>query len=343
MRIAFFDSKSYDHLFFDDALAAAGYEATWYEHRLTADTVALAAGHQVVCIFVNDQIDAAIIDDLYDLGVRLIALRCSGYNNVDFRAAFGRIHVVRVPGYSPAAVAEHAAALLLTLNRKTHRAYARTRDFNFAIHGLMGFDLDGKTAGIIGTGQIGRILIRILRGFGMRILAYDPYPATGADYEYVTLERLWRESDVLSLHCPLTPDNYHLIDRAAVQAMKPGVILINTSRGGLVDTDALLEGLRTRRIGAAGLDVYEEEAEFFFEDKSDDILTDERLALLLVYPNVLVTSHQGFFTREAMQAIAQTTVANIQAFAQGAFLENEICYQCMSGGCDRQQTCKNCF
>ncbi len=343
MRIAFFDSKPYDHLFFDAELAAAGYEATWFEHRLTADTVALAAGHEVVCIFVNDQIDEPILDGLHALGVRLIALRCAGYNNVDFRAAFGRIHVVRVPGYSPAAVAEHAAALLLTLNRRTHRAYTRTRDFNFSIHGFMGFDLAGKTAGIIGTGQIGRILIHILRGFDMRILAYDPYPAADTDYEYVSLDRLWQESDVLSLHCPLTPDNYHLIDRAAIQAMKPGVILINTSRGGLVDTDALLEGLRTRRIGGAGLDVYEEEAEYFFEDKSDDILTDERLALLLAYPNVLLTSHQGFFTREAMQAIARTTVANIQAFEQGAFLENEICYRCMTSGCDRLVTRKNCF
>jgi D-lactate dehydrogenase len=343
MRIAFFDTKPYDHLFFDDALRSAGYEATWFEHKLTPDSVGLADGHEAVCVFVNDQVDASVIEGLYERGVRLIALRCAGYNNVDFHAAFGRIHVVRVPGYSPAAVAEHAAAMLLTLNRKTHRAFARTRDFNFSINGLMGFDLEGKTAGIVGTGRIGQILVRILRGFGMRVIAYDPFPAAGSDIEYVPLEQLWRESDVISLHCPLTPDNHHFVDRDAIRLMKPGVILINTSRGALIDTDALLEGLRNRQIGGAGLDVYEEEAEFFFEDKSNDILADERLTLLLAFPNVLLTSHQGFFTREAMQAITETTVDNIRAFEQGAFLENEICYQRMSGGCDRAETRKNCF
>ncbi|MBP7401113.1 MAG: 2-hydroxyacid dehydrogenase [Clostridia bacterium] len=343
MRIAFFDTKPYDHLFFDEELKAAGYEATWFEHKLTPDSAGLAAGHDAVCVFVNDQVDAAAIQSLQASGVRLIALRCAGYNNIDFKEAFRRIHVVRVPGYSPAAVAEHAAALLLTLNRKTHRAFARTRDFNFAINGLMGSDLSGKTAGIVGTGRIGQILVRILRGFDMRVIAYDPFPLADSDIEYVPLDRIWRESDVVSLHCPLTPENVHLVGHDAVAAMKPGVLLINTSRGGLIDTDALLEGLRTRRIGGAGLDVYEEEADFFFEDKSNDIFADERLALLLAYPNVLVTSHQGFFTREAMQAIARTTVANIQAFERGEFLENEICYQCMTGGCDRLKTRKNCF
>ncbi len=343
MRIAFFDTKPYDHLFFDDELKAAGFEATWFEHKLTPDSAGLAARHDAVCVFVNDQVDATALQALDKLGVRLVALRCAGYNNVDFKSAFQHIHVVRVPGYSPAAVAEHAAALLLTLNRKTHRAFARTRDFNFSINGLMGFDLSGKTAGIVGTGRIGQILIRILRGFGMDILAYDPFPLAGSDIEYVPLDRLFQASDVISLHCPLTTENFHFINREAVAAMKPGVLLINTSRGGLIDTDALLEGLRSRHIGGAGLDVYEEEAEFFFEDKSNDILTDERLALLLGYPNVLVTSHQGFFTREAMQAIAKTTVGNIQAFERGDFLENEICYQCMTGGCDRLKTRKNCF
>jgi D-lactate dehydrogenase len=324
MNIAFFDTKPYDKIWFDSLAKEYGYTIKYYEHKLHLDTAVLAAGYDVVCVFVNDTVSAEVVDILHKHGVKLIALRCAGYNNVDVAAAKGKMQVVRVPSYSPTAVAEHAMALLLTLNRKTHKAYARTRDNNFAINGLMGMDLRDKTMGIIGTGQIGKVLAHISSGFGMRVLAYDPYPDPASGLDYVTLEEVFTLSDVLSLHCPLTKDTYHLISGEAIVKMKDGVILLNTSRGALVDTEALLEGLISRKIGGAGLDVYEEEGDYFFEDKSSEIIQDEELARLLSLPTVLVTSHQAFFTKEAMQAIAMVTMENIYAAENGAELVNEV-------------------
>lgn len=344
MQIAFFDTKPYDKVWFSKLSEEYNYTIKFHEYRLNADTAQLAAGYESVCAFVNDVIDKDTIEQLYKNGVKLLALRCAGYNNVDFFAAYGKIHIVRVPSYSPAAVAEHAAALLLTVNRKTHRAYIRTRDNNFNINGLMGMDLKGKIAGIIGTGQIGRMFIDICRGFGMEVVAYDPYPAKDTDINYVELPELFAKSDVTSLHCPLTNETKHIINANAFREMKPNTIIINTSRGGLIDTAALIEALKTKKIGGAGLDVYEEESEYFFEDYSSEIVEDDELARLLSFPNVVVTSHQGFFTREAMQAIAMVTMENIHAFVKDEELVNEICYQC-----DKKQACpkkvgqKRCF
>ena len=326
MKIAFYDTKPYDRIWFEPLSEEYGYTLKFYDHKLNADTAVLAGGYDAVCVFVNDTADARVVELLCSQGVGLIALRCAGYNNVDLKAAAGRIKVARVPNYSPAAVAEHAAALLLSVNRRTHRAYTRTRDNNFSINGLMGVDLRDKTAGIIGTGRIGQLFVKILQGFGMRVVAYDARPDDKLNVEYVSLEELYTSSDVISLHCPLTSDTYHIINRNRVEQMKEGVILINTSRGALVDTDALLEGLKTRKIGGAGLDVYEEEEDFFFEDLSNEIIVDDELARLLSFPNVLVTSHQAFFTREAMQAIAMVTMENLYAFSNGKPLKNEIAY-----------------
>ena len=328
MKIAFFDAKPYDRTWFEPMSAEYGYDIKFFDHKLNADTAVLSAGFEVVCAFVNDTIDGEVIDTLYKAGVRLIALRCAGYNNVDFKAAYKKINVVRVPSYSPYAVAEHAAALMLSLNRKIHRAYARTRDNNFSINGLMGVDLHGKTAGIVGTGKIGRIFLDICRGLGMRTIAYDPFPVEGADFEYTDLNSLFEMSDVISLHCPLTPETKHIVNAETLAVMQPHTLLINTSRGGLIDTQALIDALRSRGIGGAGLDVYEEEEEYFFEDLSNEVLVDDDLARLLSFPNVLITSHQAFFTREAMQAIASVTMENIRAFDKDELLLNEICYQC---------------
>lgn len=325
MDIVFYDTKPYDRIWFDPLAREYGYTIKYYEHKLNADTAVLAKGYDVVCVFVNDHVTAQVIDTLCENGVKLLALRCAGYNNVDLRAAAGRLKIVRVPNYSPAAVAEHAAALMLSVNRKTHRAYSRTRDNNFNINGLMGMDLQGKTAGVIGTGRIGYLFAKIAAGFDMRVLAYDMYPQQDNGLAYVSLDDLFMLSDVISLHCPLTPQTYHMINAQRVEQMKDGVILINTSRGALVDTDALLDGIKSKKIGGAGLDVYEEEADYFFEDLSNEILGDDDLALLLSLPNVLLTSHQAFFTREAMQAIAMVTMENIFAFADGGELQNEVC------------------
>ena len=343
MKIAFFDTKPYDRTWFEPLAAEYGFSVKFLEYKLNADTAILAGGYDAVCAFVNDTIDKAVLDILHERGVRLLALRCAGYNNVDFKYAYGRVHVVRVPSYSPAAVAEHAAALLLTVNRKTHRAYSRTRENNFSINGLMGMDLSGKTAGVIGTGKIGRIFIDICRGFGMSVLAYDPYPAMDADICYVPLGELLSKSDVISLHCPLTAETRHIISREALDGMKPEAILINTSRGGLIDTAALIEALKAKKIASAGLDVYEEESEYFFEDHSSEIVADDDLARLLSFPNVVVTSHQGFFTREAMQAIAETTMENIRAYMEGKDLVNEICYQCQAQACPKKAGGRRCF
>ena len=342
MKIAFYDTKPYDKIWIEPLSAEYGFEIKFFDHKLNADTAVLATDYEVVCAFVNDTISKDVIDILYRCGVRLIALRCAGYNNVDFKSAYRKINVVRVPSYSPAAVAEHAAALMLSLNRRIHRAYVRTRDNNFSINGLMGVDLNGKTAGIVGTGKIGRIFIDICKGFGMKVIAYDLYPDKSSDIEYTDLDSLFEKSDIISLHCPLTPETRHIINGGSLAMMRPNSIIINTSRGGLINTQALIEALRSRKIGGAGLDVYEEEEEYFFEDLSNEILVDDELARLLSFPNVLITSHQGFFTSEAMQAIAEVTIENIRAYEKDEILENEICYQCNSG-CLKTKGHKRCF
>ena len=342
MKIAFYDTKPYDKIWFEPLSEQYGHKIKFLEHKLNADTAVLADGCEAVCVFVNDEINSEVIDALYSNGVTLIALRCAGYNNVDFKAAYKKTHVVRVPSYSPEAVAEHSAALLLTVNRKTHRAYARTRDNNFNINGLMGVDLNGKTAGIIGTGKIGQIFIRICKGLGMKILAYDAFPAENQDYKYVTLDELVEKSDVISLHCPLTAETKYMINAERISKMKQNVIILNTSRGALVDTSALIDGLKNKKIGGAGLDVYEEESEYFFEDLSSEIILDDELARLLSFPNVVVTSHQGFFTREALQAIAMVTMENIEAFVKDEPLDNEICYKC-GNICGKEAGKKRCF
>jgi len=342
MRIAFFDTKPYDRTWIEPLSEKYGYGIKFFEHKLNADTAVLADGYEVVCAFVNDTINSEVIDILDKGGVKLIALRCAGYNNVDFKAAYGKINIVRVPAYSPFAVAEHAAALMLSLNRRIHRAYTRTRDNNFNINGLMGFDLNGKTAGIIGTGKIGRIFLGICKGFGMKTIAYDPFPIENPDFEYVTLDSLFELSDIISLHCPLTPDTKHIVNEDSLAKMKSESLLINTSRGALVDSHALIDALRSSCIGGAGLDVYEEEEEYFFEDFSNEVLLDDDLARLLSFPNVLITSHQGFFTREAMQEIANVTMQNIHAFETDDTLTNEICYKCNSA-CSKNEGQKRCF
>ena len=296
----------------------------------------LARGFDGACVFVNDTVNAAVVDALYRLGVRVIALRCAGFNNVDVRACFGKLHVFRVPAYSPYAVAEHAMALLLTVNRHTNRAYLRTRDFNFSLSGLTGFDLHGKTAGVVGMGKIGRIFAQICTGFGMRVLAYDKFPNPDSGLDYVELPELLRQADVISLHCPLTDETRHMIGAAAIVQMKDGAVLVNTSRGGLVDTGALIEGLKSHKVGAACLDVYEEEGDLFYEDCSGEIVSDDTLVRLIAMPNVLVTSHQAFLTKEALDNIAAATVDNLLKFQRGEpSPETEVCYRC-----ERKEDCR---
>ncbi|RRS01438.1 2-hydroxyacid dehydrogenase [Glycomyces terrestris] len=319
MRVAVFSSKPYDKTSLHDADRDGAHELVFLEPRLNADTAALAAGCEAVCAFVNDDLGAATLAALADRGVRFAALRSAGFNHVDLRAAAAvGIAVARVPDYSPYAVAEHCAALVLALNRKTHRAYNRVREHNFALTGLLGFDLHGRTVGVVGTGKIGTCFARIMAGFGCRVLAYDPCPseaAREAGAEYVPLEDLLAASDIVSLHCPLTPETFHLIDRERIALMRPGAMLVNTSRGALVDTAAVVEGLKDGRIGHLGLDVYEEEAGLFFEDLSDQVIGDDAFDRLNAFPNVLITGHQAFFTAEALEAIAATTIANLDAFA----------------------------
>lgn len=327
-KIAFFDTKPYDKASFDEVNQQYGFDIVYHKGQLNRNNVILTKGMDAVCIFVHDSADAEIIREMADNGVKLLALRAAGYNNVDLAASEGRLKVVRVPAYSPYAVAEHAVALMLSLNRKIHRAYWRTRDGNFSLHGLMGFDMYGKTAGIIGTGKIAKKLIHILKGFGMNILAYDVYPderfAKEIGFAYVSLEELYRQSDIISLHCPLTEQTRNMINEESIALMKEQVMLINTSRGQLIHTNALIEGLKSKKILAAGLDVYEEEEDYFYEDKSDKIIDDDVLARLLSFNNVIVTSHQGFFTREAMRNIAETTLQNMQDFMEGKPLVNEV-------------------
>lgn len=328
VKIAFFDAKSYDRESFDRENAGLGYDIHYYKDRLSVHTARLAAGSDVVCVFVNDECDARVIDLLVGYGVKLIALRCAGFNNVDMTAARGRIPVVRVPAYSPHAVAEYAVTLMLCLNRKVYRSVSRTREGNFKLKGLMGFDMYGKTVGLIGLGRIARELAIILRGFGMEVLAYDPFAdkafAASHGVRVVGLDELYAKSDIISLHCPLTDDTRHIICSKSIAMMKPGVMIINTGRGKLICSEDLIEGLRSGKVGSAGLDVYEEEQEFFYEDRSDKMLDDDKLALLLMMPNVIVTSHQAFFTREAMHNIAVTTLANISDWEAGRPLANEV-------------------
>ena len=324
MNVAIFSAKKYDREFLN-AANNSRHELRFFEPHLNEETVGLATGSQAVCVFVNDQVNAAVIARLDSLGVRLIALRCAGYNNVDLSAATKHgITVVRVPAYSPYAVAEHTIALMLALNRKLHRGYNRVREGNFALDGLLGFDMHGKTVGIIGTGKIGAVVAQILTGFGCPILAFDPFPTAtcrSLGVRYVELNELLAQSDVISLHCPLTPENKYIISDVAIEGMKNGVMLINTSRGALLDTVAIIEGLKSGRIGYLGLDVYEEEEEIFFEDRSGLILSDDVFARLLTFPNVIITGHQAFFTREALLNIAATTIDNITRFENNQPLE----------------------
>ena len=343
MKIAFFDTKPYDKPSFDKYGKEYGIDFKYFETKLNEDTVELAHGYDGVCVFVNDTVNAAVIDRLEEMNVRMLALRCAGFNNVDMKHAFGRLHVFRVPAYSPYAVAEHTMALLLSSIRRIHKAYIRSRDFNFSLSGLTGFDLHGKTVGVIGTGKIGRVFVDICRGFGMNVLAFDKYPAEGLDngdtIRYTDLEELFAKSDIISLHCPLTDETHHIIDEEAIEKCKKGVVILNTSRGALVDAQALLEGIKSRKIGAACLDVYEEESDLFFEDNSGHILDDDILARLISMPNVIVTSHQAFLTHEALENIAETTVRNLSVFSTTGQCENELCYRggtakdCKDGKC----------
>ena len=344
MKLAFFDTKSYDIPGFDRYAQDTDLQIKYFDTHLNEDTVSLAAGYDAVCVFVNDIVNETVVNKLHELGVKAICLRCAGFNNVDTRACFGKIHVFRVPAYSPYAVAEHAMAMLLAVNRKIHKAYNRTREFNFSLAGLSGFDLHGKTVGVIGTGKIGRIFASICKGFGMKVLAYDKFPAENSELHYVELPELLAQSDIISLHCPLTYETYHMINDMAVQMMKPGAVIVNTSRGALVDTESLIDGLKSGRIGAACLDVYEEEAEVFYEDNSTNIVQDDRLVRLIGMPNVIVTSHQAFLTSEALDNIAATTVDNLLRFFRGENNpETEVCYHCPRKDDCRKQRNEKCF
>lgn len=330
-KVAFFDSKPYDREVFNKVNEEYNYEIQYFKFQLSEENVILTMEYDAVVVFVNDIINKNVIDKLHEYGVGLIALRSAGFNNVDLKAARDKVTVARVPAYSPHAVAEHTLALMLTLNRKIHRAYFRTRDANFSLNGLMGFDFYQKTAGVIGTGKIGKTLIEILEGFKMNVIAYDKYPDKEFEkahhMKYVELDELFNLSDVISLNCPLTPETEYIINEKNIKKMKRGVMMINTGRGKLLNTNDLINNLKSGQIGSAGLDVYEEESQYFFEDLSDRVLTDDVLARLLTFNNVIITSHQGFFTREAMQNIAKTTMENIKKYAEGKELENEVKYE----------------
>lgn len=327
MKLAFFDTKTYDVPGFDRYGVPAGVEIKYFEPNLNEDTVSLAAGFDAVCVFVNDTVNAAVVEKLHQLGVKAIVLRCAGFNNVDIKACQGKLRVFRVPAYSPHAVAEHAMALLLTINRRTHKAYNRTREFNFSLQGLAGFDLYGKTVGIIGTGKIGRVFADICKGFGMNILAYDKFPAPNSGLQYVELPELFEKSDIISLHCPLTEETKHIINADSIARMKKGVTIVNTSRGSLINTEDLINGIKEKKVGAACLDVYEEEGDLFYEDFSGHIVQDDKLVRLIAMPNVIVTSHQAFLTNEALDNIAATTINNLVSFFSGnPDTSTEVCY-----------------
>jgi len=328
MKVAVFSAKPYDEHFLEMENAEFDHQLVFFKAHLSPQTAGLAAGYPAVCLFVGDVANAEVIQTLATGGTRLIVLRCAGFNNVDLLAAEqNNITVLRVPAYSPHAVAEHAVGLMLALNRKLHRAYNHAREGNFSLDGLLGFDMYGRTVGIIGTGMIGSVVGEILNGFGCRLLAFDKYanPACEAiGVEYVSLSDLYQQSDIITLHCPLLPETHHLIDDQALAAMKDGVMIINTSRGAVVDTRAVIEALKTGKVGNLGLDVYEEEADLFFEDLSDRIIQDDVFARLLTFPNVIITSHEGFFTRDALTNIARTTIGNISAFESDAALSNQV-------------------
>lgn len=339
MRFAFFDAKPYDMPSFEEYSDRYGVKFKYFETKLNEDTVDLAQGYDGVCVFVNDTVNKSVIDKLYRMGVKVVALRCAGFNNVDIKYALGKVHILRVPAYSPYAVAEHAMAMLLTSVRRIHKAYIRTKDFNFSLSGMTGFDLHGKTVGVIGTGRIGRVFIDICNGFGMNVLAYDKFPSDSLmGASYVELDTLLKKSDIISLHCPLTDETDHIICEENLDKCKHGVIIINTSRGALVDAQALLDGIKSRKVGAACLDVYEEESDFFFEDYSGHIMEDDTLARLISMPNVIVTSHQAFLTEEALMNIAHTTVKNIVEFLKTRHCENEIRF--CGGGTDEVRSKK---
>lgn len=344
MKLAFFDFKPYDKPSFDSFAKDTPLEIKYFESKLTEDTVSLAAGFDAVCVFVNDVVTRPVVEKLHEMGVKMIALRCAGFNNVDLDACFGKLHVYRVPAYSPYAVAEHAMALLLTIVRRTHKAYNRTREFNFSLNGFAGFDLHGKTVGVVGTGKIGLCFAAICKGFGMRVLAYDPFPNPNLDVQYVDKDTLFAQSDIISLHCPLTDDTRHIISAESIGKMKKGVTIVNTSRGGLIDTEALITGIKEKKIGAACLDVYEEEGDLFYEDYSGHIVQDDKLVRLIAMPNVIVTSHQAFLTEEALSNIAETTVDNIlRFFAGNGNPATEVCYHCGQQNNCRKERKGKCF
>lgn len=332
MKIAFFSTRSYDKQFFNRMNPDYGHEITYLDASLSPLTASLARGHQAVCVFVNDRLDAETIEELSNVGVSAIALRCAGFNNVDLKAAAARgITVVRVPAYSPHAVAEHAVALILTLNRKTHKAYNRVRESNFALDGLVGFDLNQKVVGVIGMGKIGSVFANIMLGFGCSILAYDPMQeqhleqdALGRKIQFVDLPTLYANADIISLHCPLTEQTRHLICEEAIMQMKPGVMIINTSRGLIIDTPAVIRGLKQGIVGSLGIDVYEQEDDLFFADHSADVLMDDDIARLLTFPNVLITGHQAFFTENALREIAHVTLQNLKDLETGKEAKNEV-------------------
>ena len=343
MKIAFFDTKQYDEISFEKFSKERNITFKYFEPKLTIDTVELAKGYDAVCVFVNDVLNKDVIEKLYEFGIKAIFLRCAGFNNVDVKAAFGKIHVFRVPAYSPYAVAEHAMALYMTNNRRIHKAYNRTREYNFTLNGLTGHDMHGKTVGVIGTGRIGKCFINICKGFGMNVICYDAYPSDES-LNYVTLDEIFEKSDIISLHCPLTPETRHLINEDSIKKMKKGVSIINTSRGALIDTNALLKGITDRIIGDACLDVYEEEGELFYEDKSGHIMNDDTLLKLIAMPNVIITSHQAFLTHEALENIADTTTQNILNFFGDNFVtDNEVCYHCGNEQNCQKKRKQKCF
>ena len=324
MKIAFYSTKPYDRIWFEPLGREYGFDIHFIEAACNQETVFMAKGYDAICIFVNDHVNADMIEELYEMKVKAILLRSAGFNHVDVKAAENKITVLRVPSYSPEAVAEFAMAMLLTINRMTHKAYSRTREFNMSLNGLMGTNLYEKTAGVVGTGKIGQAMIKILNGFQMRVLCYDPYPAKGVEAEYVSLNELLKQSDVISLHCPLTSETKYMINKDSIRNMKEGVYLVNTSRGGLINTDDLIDAMLLKKFGGVGLDVYEEEEGLFYEDRSGEIITDDNLARLMTIPNVLLTSHMGFFTEEAMEAIARTTLENAYALENGLPLKNQV-------------------
>lgn len=324
MKIAFYATKPYDRIWFEPLAEKYGFFIHFIELPCNEDTIFLAKGYDAICVFVNDKVNAKMIDELYNMKVKAILLRSAGFNHVDIKAAEDKIAVLRVPSYSPEAVAEYAMGLLLSINRCIHKAYYRTRDFNMNINGFIGTDLNNKTAGVVGTGKIGQAMIRILEGFGMNIIAYDPFPNNELNVEYVSIQELFRQSDVISLHCPLTKETKHMINKKSIKLMKDGVYLVNTSRGALINSEDLLEGLVAGKFGGVGLDVYEEEEGIFYEDRSADIVEDDVLARLMTFPNVLITSHMGFFTKEAMEAIAVETLENAYSLENGLPLANKV-------------------